>query len=560
MRGVNFGSLLRPFKDTKMLTLIVTQVAIALAFVLYRVFFRKKQDLLPLPPGPKPLPVVGNINDLPPPGVAEFQHWLSFKDKYGPISSVTVLGQTMVILHDRTAVSELLEKTSLKTSGRPVFFFASEMCGFGGFMPAMQYTDQFRQHRKFIHQQLGTQILASRFSDTQDVESKRFLLRILNDPQNLFEHIKTEASAIMLKVTFGYNVEPSGHDPLIQMMQDVMENLSKAFVPLSWAPDFLPAVRYLPDWFPATGFKKTARKWKSINDTVTEAPYNFVQKQMERGKYQQKSYVSEQIKVYGHGDGTGVSEEDTHNIQLTATDMYGGGADTTVSTIMAFILAIILFPQVQQKAQEEIDRVVGSGRLPGYEDRKNLPYVSAVAKEALRYYSVVPIGTAHMTEEEISYRGYRIPKGSFILPSIWWFLHDPEVYKDPSKFDPERFLEPRNEPDPDNDTFGYGRRICPGKFLATESVYLTVARLLAAFTISKGVDENGKEIDAECIQTAGLVSHPVKYAYSIKPRNEKYADLIRQVEVEHPWEKSDSEYLEGEVMEEYKQEAKKKNM
>ncbi|UKZ78143.1 hypothetical protein TrVFT333_005877 [Trichoderma virens FT-333] len=538
--------------------LIIAQIIVVLAFVLYRLVFRKKQDLLPLPPGPKPLPIVGNINDLPPPGVPEYEHWLPFKDKYGPVSSVTVLGQTMVILHDRAAVSELLEKSSLKTSGRPVFFFGSEMCGYDGFMPPMQYTDQYRQHRKFIHQQLGTKILASRFNTVQDIESRRFLLRIMNDPQNFFEHIKTEASAIMLKITYGYVIEPFAQDPLIQLMQDVMTNLSLAFVPLSWAVDFIPAIRYLPDWFPGTGFKKTARKWKSINEAVTKTPYNFVQKQMARGTYGQKSYVSEHIKDHGHGDGTGVSEEDISNIQLTATDMYGGGADTTVSTIMAFTLAMILFPKVQQKAQEEIDRVVGSDRLPGYEDQENLPYVSAVAKEALRYFSVVPIATAHRTEEEIFFRGYRIPKGSFILPSVWWFLHDPEVYKDPLVFDPERFLEPRNEPDPGNDAFGYGRRVCPGRYLAVESIYLTAARMLAAFTISKGVDENGKEIDVECRQTPGLISHPVKFSYGITPRNKKYEDLIRKVEVDHPWEKSDSESLEGDVIEVYKQEYKSK--
>lgn len=170
---------------------ILAQISIVLVFVVYRLFFRKKQDLLPLPPGPKPLPLVGNIKDLPPPGVPEFEHWLTFKDKYGPVSSVTVLGQTMVILHDKAAVIELLEKSSLKTSGRPIFFFGAEMCGYGGFMPTMQYNDLYRQHRKFIHQQMGTKILASRFNDVQDIESKRLLLRTLKDPKNFFEHIKT---------------------------------------------------------------------------------------------------------------------------------------------------------------------------------------------------------------------------------------------------------------------------------------------------------------------------------------------------------------------------------
>lgn len=337
-----------------------------------------------------------------------------------------------------------------------------------------------------------------------------------------------------------------------------MAHLSLAFVPLSWAVDIFPPLRHLPDWFPGTGFKQTAREWKAANDAVITSPYNFVQKQMEMGINPPKSYVSELIKICGNGDGTGVSKEDAEIIQLTATSMYGGGADTTVSSMMAFTIAMILHPEVQKRAQEEIDRVVGSDRLPGYEDRENLPYVEAVAKEALRYFPVVPVGTVHKTEDEIFYKGYRIPKDTYILPSIWWFLHDPEVYKNPLAYEPERFLEPRNEPEPE-DVWGYGRRICPGRFLASESLYLTVARTLAAFTISKGVDENGKEIDVELKHTPGLVDHPVKYAYSIKPRNEKYVDLIRKVGADHPWEQSDSRHLQGDLMEVYKMNCKREN-
>lgn len=331
-----------------------------------------------------------------------------------------------------------------------------------------------------------------------------------------------------------------------------MLNLSAAFVPMSWPVDIIPALRHLPDWFPGTGFKQTARKWRAVNEAVVGTPYEFVRKQMELGIHQEESYVSGLIRACGNEDGSGVSPEDMKIIQYTATSMYGGGADTTVSTIMAFTIAMIVFPDVQRKAQEEIDRVVGTDRLPGYEDRDKLPYTDAIAKEALRYFPVVPVGTPHKTEDELVFRGYRIPKNTYILPSIWWFLHDPKVYHDPETFDPARYLEPRNEPDPFADAFGYGRRVCPGRYLATESLYLTIARLLAAFTIEKAVDKNGKPIDVEFKHTPGLVSHPQKFAYSIKPRTEKHASLIRQVERDHPWQESDAVHLEGELIEEYK--------
>lgn len=171
--------------------LIAQGIIVLIGVLVYSLFFRKKQEaLLPLPPGPKPLPILGNIRDGPAPGVPEFEHWLTFKDKYGPINYLSVLNQKWILLHDKEDAIELLEKMSLKTSSRPQLNFML-MCGYGRWLSGMQYNDQFRLSRKLVHKQLGTKFLASQFVDTQDVESKRFLLRILMDPSHLFKHIKT---------------------------------------------------------------------------------------------------------------------------------------------------------------------------------------------------------------------------------------------------------------------------------------------------------------------------------------------------------------------------------
>lgn len=169
-----------------MLQVVIAALGTLVLFQWYQM--RKKADL---PPGPKGLPIIGNIMNLPPKGLPEYQHWLNFKDAYGPISSITVLGTTLVIIHDKQAAHDLLEKTSSKTSSRPNLYFGGELCGFGEIISFMNYTSTFRQHRKLIHQQLGTKTAASRFRDVVDIESRRSLLRILNDSDNLMEHIKT---------------------------------------------------------------------------------------------------------------------------------------------------------------------------------------------------------------------------------------------------------------------------------------------------------------------------------------------------------------------------------
>ncbi|CAJ0547332.1 Ff.00g040860.m01.CDS01 [Fusarium sp. VM40] len=510
-----------------------------LAGVVFTILYLRTRPRKNLPPGPKPLPVLGNIRDMPDGTTPEYQHWIKFKDLYGPISHVSVFGQSLIILHDRDAANAILEKTSTKTSGRAQFIFGNEMCGYNQILSFKPYDKSFKQHRKLVHQQLGTKAAASRFRDVQDVESRRLLFRILENPDKLTSHIKTEASAIILKITYGYNVKPHEADPLALLIEQMMHNFSFAFIPMSWAVDLLPILRYFPDSLPGMSFKRIARDWNANMRMVVEVPYGFVRKQMAKQSHR-PSYVSSLIKQYD----SALDTESETAIKQTAAVMYAGGADTTVSSIRGFILAMLLFPDVQRKAQQEIDSVVGSDRLPNFEDRDNLPYVDALIKETLRWIPVAPMGVPHTADEDIYYKDFVIPKGASFLPATWWFLHDPAIYRDPSSFDPDRYLEPRNEPHPNFASFGFGRRVCPGRFLAEESLFISISRLLASFDIKKAVDGRGNEIEPEISVTPGMIGHIHDYPYDIKPRNENYADMIRKVEIEHPWEEGDAQFLE----------------
>jgi hypothetical protein len=113
-------------------------------------------------------------------------------------------------------------------------------------------------------------------------------------------------------------------------------------------------------------------------------------------------------------------------------------------------------------------------------------------------------------------------------------------------FNPDRFLDTpghKAEPDPRNWIFGYGRRICPGRYIADNAVLMTIAQALSVFKIEKLV-ENGKTVEPEVKFEPGAVSHPVPYRTSIKPRSEKHEQLIRAAEREYPWEESDAKALE----------------
>lgn len=157
----------------------------------------------------------------------------------------------------------------------------------------------------------------------------------------------------------------------------------------------------------------------------------------------------------------------------------------------------------------------------------------------------MPFGFPHTTTEGFEYRGYHIPKGAIIMPAVYWFLQDPDVYADPKTFEPTRFLPPRNEPDPATEAFGYGRRICPGRFFADTSLYLNMVQTLATFNLTKAVDANGVEIELDVKPKPGVLTYPTEFKVKAMPRSDEHVKLIRELESKHPFEQSDSSLLQS---------------
>lgn len=154
-------------------------------------------------------------------------------------------------------------------------------------------------------------------------------------------------------------------------------------------------------------------------------------------------------------------------IKWSANAIYGGGADTTVSASISFYYWMLQYPEIHRRAQAEIDAVVGTDRLPTFADREYLPYVNALIKEVLRCSPIIPINLPHKGIEDTIYNGHLIPKGALILVNIYSLLHDPDTYKNPDEFRPERYLGENPELDPSNMVFGFGRRYVLFPFLPT---------------------------------------------------------------------------------------------
>ncbi|PYI28700.1 cytochrome P450 oxidoreductase OrdA-like protein [Aspergillus indologenus CBS 114.80] len=521
---------------------------------------RKKHP--PLPPGPPRQPIIGNLNDLPRPGQQDWKHWLKHKELYGPISSLSVLGQTIIILNEARHAVELLEKRSAIYSSRPQQNFA-EMSGWHNVLGSVKSTERLRATRRHLHQEIGSNRSVARFDAVQTAEVGRFLMRVLEAPGRLMEHIRKETGAIILKIGYGYTVEPHGRDPLVELADRAMEDFSVAMLPATYLVDYLPFLRHLPAWFPGASFIRTARGYKQTVTAFSDLPYAFVQHQMHHATEYTPSFLSHLLLHQPAALPLPRGSEAEVTVKWSAASLYAGGADTTVSSIATFFLAMALFPAVQRKAQAELDAVLGpAARLPTFADRENLPYIKALIKEVFRWHPVVPMDLSHVVTREDEYAGYWIPKGASVLANIWAFTHDPDVYPDPDAFRPERFLPSSSatnggggggggggatttaadvQRDPHLLVFGFGRRVCPGRTLADANVYLTIAQALTVFRI-----QGPENADWKPEFLPGVISHPVVPAgLRIEARSEAHAALVREVERVFPFEKSHSGELVG---------------
>ncbi|KAF9453375.1 cytochrome P450 [Macrolepiota fuliginosa MF-IS2] len=499
------------------MTGLITILDLGLAFAGY-IIIRKlcgRNASSPLPPGPKKLPLLGNLFDMP-----NHKEWLTFAawgEKWGDLVSVSVFGQHMVIVNSAQLAMEMLDKKGSIYSDRPVIQMGGEMVGWRNTLVLLPYGERFRSYRKLFHQLIGSNASMSQFYPVEEAETHAFLKRLLSMPQDLAGHVRRTAGAIILRISHGYEVK-EGIDPFVKLADLATEQFSLSTTPGGFLVNLVPALNRLPDWFPGTGFKETAREWANTLDNMIEQPYQYVKDQLSLGTAE-LSFTARLLEE------PGLTPEKEFDIKWTAGSLYSGGADTTVSAIYAFFKAMALHPEVVATVQAEIDSVVGPDRLPSFADRNDLPFVNALVLEVLRWHSVTPTGIPHVVTEDNIHDGYLIPKGSLIIANVWKMLHDPRMYSDPMKFNPERFLGPNPEPDPRQVCFGFGRRICPGRVLADASIFITCAMTLAVFDISKYM-EDGKFVEPVVDQTTGTISHPTAFQCSIKPRSHKALALI----------------------------------
>ncbi|KAI0638607.1 CyP450 monooxygenase [Trametes polyzona] len=466
-----------------------------------------------LPPGPKPLPLLGNALDMPTHNLGA-----SFRDlnaKYGDVVYMDVLGQPMIILGSYKATHELLEVMSAISSDRPVSPMA-ELTGFMWDFALEGYTARWRTHRRAFHQLFYPNAIKN-YRPTQLREVQRLLQNLLARPDDFVRHVHHYFGASIMGIAYGLQIG-GDDDKYVKIAKKAMDVFDNFMVPGRFMVESLPFLRHIPSWFPGAGFKRQAALWRKDVFALRHVPFEAAEENLARGDAR-PSIATAFLEQRSHLEGEEATELGEMAKDLCAL-AYITGADTTFSSVVAFFLAMVNAPDVQRKAQAELDAVVGPDRLPDFNDRPSLPYVNAVVQECMRWHVVVPLGLPHRTTEEQIYEGHYIPKGTVVISNAWALSRDPDEYPDPEAFRPERFLcdpPPRN---PMAYVFGNGRRICPGRHFADASLFIIVASVLHSFDIRPPLDASGKPAHVEPRVTADLLlSYPEPFKCRIEPRS-----------------------------------------
>ncbi|KAF8882785.1 cytochrome P450 [Mucidula mucida] len=489
------------------------------AILIIGLWFKRKR--LPKPPGPPGLPIIGNLLDMPL-GVIGRSLGNGGKHTARPLISLSVGPTTVVVINTHEKAKEILDKKGTTYSSRPYLAMAGDLMGWQKSTGLLAYGPAFKQSRRQFHLELGTPSVIRAFWPQAEFHARKFLELCTDHPERLVDHCFQHSGAVIFRIAYGYTAK-NYDDEWIKTTNDALHTFNTVAAPGAYLVNQFPFLRHLPDWFPGAGFKRTAKELAPQYLNMIETPFNFVKKQLAAGTAEE-SFTAKWLKQ-------NISSEDEEILLHGAGALLGAGAETTAITIHCFFLMMALHPEAQKKAQAEIDAVCGRGRLPTFEDRKQLPFVDALIREVTRMHPAAPTGIPHTTIEDDVHDGYFIPKGSIVFANIWckgkWLVIAaciPSLSCSTQTASWDRILSKTFEY-----LFGFGRRLCPARLLADASLYITIAMSLSAFDISPVKDKTGMPIIPALLPIPGTISALTPFDCNITPRfaKEQHDELIR---------------------------------
>uniref|UniRef100_A0A8D0AYX4 Cytochrome P450 n=1 Tax=Salvator merianae TaxID=96440 RepID=A0A8D0AYX4_SALMN len=462
-----------------------------------------------LPPGPIPLPLVGNFLQIN--SAQTYKSLAKLSKKYGSVFTVYLGNRPVVVLFGHEAVKEALIDRAEEFSGRKTPPTLERT--FEGHGVVFANGERWKQLRRFSLTVLRSFGMGKKTIEERIQEEAQFLLeefqKTNEKPFDPTFFLSCAVSNVICSIVFGNRFDYEDRDflALMAMMNNSFREISTA-----WSQFYDMYASFLK-YFPGPHTKiydiledmrvYIAKRIKKNQETLDPStPRDFIDCfliQMEKEKDNPES------------------EFNTKNLELTTLNVFFAGTETVSSTLRYGFLLLMKYPEVQAKMHEEIDRVIGHSRVPNIEDRPRMPYVDAVIHEVQRVSDLLPMNVPHAVTRDTEFRGYLIPKGTEVYPLLSSVLHDPSRFKNPYDFSPRNFLD-ENGRFKKNDAFvpfSSGKRICLGEALARMELFLFFTSILQRFQLKPMVDP--KDIDITP-QESGFANIPPLYQLRIIPR------------------------------------------
>ncbi|KAJ4422965.1 hypothetical protein N0V82_002359 [Gnomoniopsis sp. IMI 355080] len=463
--------------------------------------------------GPPGLPLIGNLYSIRTNAAAQYKAWSKV---YGDVYQVQMGNVPVVVVNSAKATRALWVGQSQALSSRPVTYtfhkVASSTAGLT--IGTSPYDDSLKRRKKGVAVGVNRPAIAS-YVPYLDAESATFIDDLLRhgssgtQPLDPLPFIQRLSLSLACTINWGVRI-PSVSDPLFKEIVAVEEELNRFRSTTGNLQDYIPLLRLNP----FNAHSARAREMRDRRDRYLAQFNGDLKAKIEKGT--NKPCIQASVITY--------KDEPLSDVELTSISlsMLGGGFETVSTTVQWSVGYLAQNPGVQEKAFAEIREFQGKEMGTDVEplgdaaDEQRCPYINALAKEALRYFTVIPLNLPRESIKDVQYEGHFIPKGTTVYMNAEACNYDEELWDDPYTFRPERWLE---KPDAPVFTFGLGYRMCAGHLLAMRELYIVFMRLIASFKLEPYGRANLDPASGQK-NPRDLIAAPHNYKVYFVPRNE----------------------------------------
>ncbi|OCT66282.1 cytochrome P450 2C15 [Xenopus laevis] len=482
----------------------VLLVICVLFLLLNTIQVTRRQGKGKLPPGPIPIPFLGNFLQLK--GKEIFKSLIELSKKYGPVYTIHLGMEPVVVLCSCDIVKEALNENGDEFGARGYMPLLDKISQ-GGHGVVGSNGERWKQLRRFSLMTLRNFGMGKRSIEERIQEEAHFLTKEFKNtkgkPVDPTFYFSKAVSNVICSIVFGdrFEYEDTEYLRLLNLINQTFRGFSSI-----WGQ--------LYNIFP-----KVMGKLPGPHNTIFKNVDGLQEFILKRIKMHQETLDPSSprdfidcflIKMQQEKD---VPQTEFHMVGAVNTtfDLFGAGTETVSTTLRYGLLILLKHPDIEERIHKEIDSVIGRNRAPCIEDRSRMPYTDAVIHEIQRFIDIIPMGLPHKLTCNVKFQGYCIPKGTTVYPMLSSVLHDPKQFKYPDLFNPGHFID-ENGKFCKNDgfmPFSSGKRICAGEGLARMELFLFISTILQKFTLRSPVDTEDLDLTPE-LSGFGNVPHPYK--------------------------------------------------